>query len=284
MPLQATVKAKNSSSFPAVRPLLSARIYPQILLQTHTCFVTNKHNVDPVLKYPDVSDVRLETAKIELRRSYVTTEGEPAYDPEVRLFELSEDSKIFTPDNADCAVVMPKFIHETEDFSCCAPFEQDDLATEEFFQSTAMPAHEVYFIGFAGRGQDSAAGVVESSWWDTKWNFPIARVAAIASMPFMQFHHEGIQLNDVLLVSGMSFDGASGSPVISKEVGFRTKPPTRANGLSIHCEGYVPEKLIGIMSGHWWFERSWPQIFRHSGLSYITRSTSILHLIEANLI
>jgi hypothetical protein len=34
MPLQATVKAKNSASFPAVRPLLSARIYPQILLQT----------------------------------------------------------------------------------------------------------------------------------------------------------------------------------------------------------------------------------------------------------
>jgi hypothetical protein len=40
MPLQATVKAKNSSSFSAVRPLFSAWIYPQILLQTLFCFPT----------------------------------------------------------------------------------------------------------------------------------------------------------------------------------------------------------------------------------------------------
>jgi hypothetical protein len=34
MPLQATAKAKNSSLLPAVRPLFSPRLYPQILLQT----------------------------------------------------------------------------------------------------------------------------------------------------------------------------------------------------------------------------------------------------------
>jgi hypothetical protein len=245
------------------------------LASGQACFVTNRHNLDPSLNFPDQPDLHLETASIELRRSYGIDEGEPSYDSETRYFELDEtQSKIFALDNADCAVVMPKFKESTEGFSICAPFDESDLADEDFFQTTLMPIHEVYFIGFPGRGAYFQLGKTEIPWWDTKWNLPITRSAVVASMPFLQFHNERIKTGDVLLVSGMSFKSSSGSPVISKQIGFRVTPPLK-------CD-YIPEKLVGIMSGHWWAGNDDSGNPIHGGLSYFTRSPSILHLIRSN--
>jgi len=42
---------------------------------------------------------------------------------------------------------------------------------------------------------------------------------------------------------------------------------------------YAPPTILGIMSGHWWDVAKEPEMFRHSGLSYFTRSTSILELV-----
>jgi hypothetical protein len=245
------------------------------------CFITNRHNVDPSISFPKNSDLRLQTVEIELRRIVQTDDDDTIYDLETRFFELHDDCKLFVSENSDCAVIMANFKNPSKDFPIHAPFEESDLATEDFFQSSLTPAHEVYFIGFASR----ISGPSEKSadeLWDTKWNFPIARSATVASMPFLQFSHASIKWEDILLVSGMSFSGASGSPVISREIGFRTKPPARSSGLAIHCEGYVPEKLIGIITGHWQSKGDDPDILLHSGLSYITRSTAILHIIKYN--
>jgi hypothetical protein len=43
---------------------------------------------------------------------------------------------------------------------------------------------------------------------------------------------------------------------------------------------YVKPKVLGIMSGHWWDEEPPEGMFYHSGLSYFTRSTAILELID----
>jgi len=182
-----------------------------------TCFVTNRHNLDPSLKFPGEPDLRLEKASLELRRTYGIDEKEQSYAHETRYFELAEQqSNFMLLDNADCALVRPNFNESTEGFSICAPFDESDLAEEDFFESTLMPVHEVYFIGFAGRSADPALGKRETSWWDTKRNLPIARSAVIASMPFLRFSNDDIQTQDVMLVSGMSFDGSSGSPVVSQ--------------------------------------------------------------------
>jgi len=238
-----------------------------------TCFVTNKHNVDPSIKFPG-STLRLETIGIELRRN-TGTEREPAYEPETRYFEVDDGSKIYVTPNTDCALLVPKFKEPIDGYSIVAPFEEPDLADVDFFEKVLMPAQEVYFIGFAGKASDSSLGKPESHWWDTKYNLPIVRSAVIASMPFLNFNNAAIKTEDVILVSGMSFGGSSGSPVISREVGFRAKPP-------VICERYAPERILGIMSGHWWAESDYPEVFKHSGLSYLTRSTSILHLIHSH--
>lgn len=241
-----------------------------------TCFVTNRHNIDPTVKFPNEPNLRLESASIELRQNSGANDVEPIYNFQTRYFELAEEgNEIIALDNADCAVILPKFKESTEGFSFCAAFAEEDLADEDFLKKTLRPVADVFFIGFAGRSADSVTGRQSSSWWDTKWNLPIARSAVIASVPFLDFNNSGIKTKDVLLVSGMSFSGSSGSPVISKEVGFLAKPP-------IKCGNHVPEKVIGIMSGHWWAEADYPEIFKHSGLSYFTCSSSILHLIRTN--
>jgi hypothetical protein len=264
-----------------VRPGMGTGFW-MCLASGKNCFVTNRHNIDPAIKFPKNPDFSLQTLKIELRRRIITEDGEPTYDAKTQFFELTDNSKLLLSENSDCAIAMADFKTPDEDFPVCAPFEESDLATEDFFQTTLTPAHEVYFIGFAGRGADPFGEKAPQYWWDTKWNFPIARAAVVASMPFLQFNHKDIGLEDVLLVSGMSFSGSSGSPVISREIGFRTKPPARPGGPAVQCEGYASEKLIGIMTGHWRSESNDPDIFEHSGLSYITRSTSILHLIKYN--
>jgi hypothetical protein len=49
----------------------------------------------------------------------------------------------------------------------------------------------------------------------------------------------------------------------------------------ITTPNYAPSKLIGIMSGHMWNEKNDKDPYEHSGLSYFTRSISILDLISS---
>ena len=107
---------------------------------------------------------------------------------------------------------------------------------------------------------------------DTAWQMPIAKTVNVASRPENGFYNPAIQTSDVMLVSGLSFSGSSGRPVISHRKGFRATPP-------LQSDGFVPAKLIGIISGHWWNEDPTSGIFFHSGLSYLTRSTSLHELV-----
>lgn len=244
--------------------------------------ITNRHNVDPSIKFPDNPDFKLHSLKIELRRISASGDNRPTISPETQFFEISDNSQLFASANADCAICVANFKNPNEDFPVTAPFEESDLADDDFFLKELRPAHELYFIGFAGRRSDQTANRPAQSWWDTKWNFPVARSAVVASMPFLTFRNETIKWDDVLLVSGMSFSGSSGSPVISREIGFRSTPPSAPGSIKIKFEGYAPEKLIGIMTGHWQSKHDTDDAFEHSGLSYITRSTSIIHLIKHN--
>ncbi|HEY4283633.1 MAG TPA: hypothetical protein VGM62_11275 [Chthoniobacterales bacterium] len=237
-------------------------------------FVTNRHNVDPTIKFGPDTKLRLDSTSLLLRKR-TAKGGQFEYHPETKFFRLTDKSQIAALHNADCAIIIPDFEQPINGFEPLVPFEQSDLADRAYFQEKLLPAHECYFIGFAGRPGDALAGTKGIFWWDTKWNLPIARPAFIASIPFMPFRNEGISLEDAMLVSGMSFEGASGSPLISNQIGLKMSPP-------LHCESYSPQKIIGIIAGHWWADRDSIDIFKHSGLSHFTPSTAILHLIQTN--
>ncbi len=111
-------------------------------------------------------------------------------------------------------------------------------------------------------------------WWDTRANEPIARMMSIASLPRQAFVNTNLGLTgeeDVVLANGLSFGGSSGSPVILHSKGIKLSGPLTGGD-------YVPAKLIGIMSGHRMDGSKVPPMLAHTGISYFTRSTSVLEL------
>ena len=164
---------------------------------------------------------------------------------------------------ADVAVIQnPKFVSKPTGFEYTC-FNHTDIADNSWLATNLHAMDIASFIGFPGKKG--------KPWYDEKWNLAIARSANIASLPYIGFTNSSIPTSDAMLVSGLSFSGSSGSAVISHQKGIQVGP-----GLS--GSNYVPPKVVGIMSGHWWDEDD-PEPFRHSGLSYLTSSSAILSLM-----
>jgi hypothetical protein len=229
-------------------------------------FVTNRHNVDPNLR-SDTKGYRTTRVELELR-----TDPDGA-DPRVQSFEVADlDRCLFVSDSADCAVFADPHLK-----GLAAPFEIWKMATEWYL---AGDKDDVWrwlgmgdlatFIGFAGSGGDA-----NSRWWDQKHGIPIGRLVSLSSHPGVAFEHPSICTGDAGLVSGLSFSGASGSPLLSHE------KRGGSNGFGeVSFDDHVAEsKIIGIMSGHLLAEQG--GLFDHSGLSYYTRAPSIAGLIKA---
>lgn len=225
-------------------------------------FVTNKHNVDPTLKYEDDTEYKLETCEVELRQY-----SQKIPSTFTQFFEIKNFSDcLLKSKSADVAIMRdPKFSDDLGSYKFGTNFIKDDLADSSFFKEKVSMMDIASFIGFPGSGN--------SIWWDDQSNLPIARVVNIASLPTTPFSNKAIPTEDTVLVSGLSFSGSSGSVVLLHEKGIRT-------GQGLKNPGYVSPKILGIMSGHWWDPSAEPEMFSHSGLSYFTRSTSILELME----
>jgi hypothetical protein len=229
-----------------------------------TVLVTNRHNLDPRLKLGAGTAYRLARLEVELRA--VAPTAEPIVDaaevagPDTRFVHLGElATSVFASSDADCALVAdPVWLEREEPYAAMALFTEDNLADERHFREHVRVMDAASFVGFPGRGG--------RHWWDEQWRLPIVRPASIASWPAVPFSNRSIKTADTLLVAGHSFTGSSGSPVLTHGKG---NSPT-----------YVPARTIGIMSGHFDEEVEHPpEMFRHSGLSYLTRSTSILALL-----
>lgn len=222
-------------------------------------FVTNRHNLDPGPPGEEVSALRLSDVEIDLRHIVENV----AY-PETRFFSVSNlASSIRLHPNADCAVLVDPEFGCSAEFKDQVPVSLSEIADREFLRDKVQVMDFASFIGFPGSD--------EAPWWDEQANLPIARMASIASTPERSFVNQGILTDDVVLVSGFSFSGSSGSPVFSHRKGLRATPPLVAD--------FVPAKLIGIMSGHRVEVGTLPDMLEHTGLSYFTRSTSILELL-----
>jgi hypothetical protein len=240
------------------------------------CFVTNRHNIDPSLKYPGAG-LALTKLSLELRRF-----DEPGrFAAETQFFDLSEQlSKCVQGADFDCAIIDPEGNDIPPNFKPFPAFNESDLADQQFFEQGLRISDPLSFIGFAGR-KGPQYGDKPANWWDEVWNTPIARIAFVASLPLMPFSNVGIPTNDVMVVSGLSFSGSSGSPAIAHEKLF-----SETDSSGRHILKKIPSRLVGIMSGHWWDHTSTPPEFlapsvSHSGISYLTRSTSILALLKS---
>lgn len=241
-------------------------------------FVTNAHNIVPSVKPGPHSGLKLKTLKIRLRAKTVNK-----WLDETAFCEIELDGHVNTHQDADVTVIKnPKFINKQEKFAH-GWFSSGDIADTQFFIDHLNVMDNASFIGFPGK--DSLP------WYDEKWNLAIARTVNIASHPAIPFSNKGIKTSDVMLVSGLSFSGSSGSPVLSHtKLGVGAVPELTGAQEPSNWQACLNQtirsinnnitypKLIGIMSGHW-DDDAESDAFRHSGLSYLTRSTAILGLL-----
>lgn len=243
-------------------------------------FITNRHNLDPTLLFGPDTKYKLSKLELEIRRKHNglnQIQGRGGFLRNTDFLKIALDrTEIRLAQGADvAAIVNPVCINYDPAISGVAPFVEEP-AGADFFESKLSLTDTVFFVGFPGQGNVAEEAPVP--WWNTDWNVPIVRESTIASWPDQEFSNPSIVTGDTVLVSGLSFTGSSGSPVFTKAKGIliNTGP-----GLSVDNSNYVPPTLVGIMSGHWWNEKNVPEMFRtHSGLSYFTRSTSILPLMS----
>lgn len=223
-------------------------------------FVTNKHNVDPKLKLGENTELKLNRLEIQLRRQI----GDKLLPP-VSFFSVENITQALRiHPTADVAILLnPSIVASGFGFNW---FSVPEIATAEYLSNSVAAMDIASFIGYPG--------LSGKPWWDEQWQVAVARVVNIASWPAIPFTNTGIKTSDVTLVSGLSFSGSSGSPIILHQKGIKV-------GGGLTGGAYVEPKVIGIMSGHWWGHESPDDIFFHSGLSYFTRAPAITELLNA---
>jgi hypothetical protein len=228
-------------------------------------FVTNRHTLDLSMKY--TKPHTLVHLQIELRKK--NTSG---FSQETKFFKV-QNSSIILGDRVDLAIIIaPTYEESVEGFEYRTLDVDQWGADADFFLKYCQLASDIFFVGFP------------MNFFDDHWKFPIARHAIVASVPHVGFSNKEILTSEVLLASGLSFEGGSGSPVFSSQRGMKINTD---NG-SVES-GYCPQKLIGIMTGHLQFEqgkeplnRKQESFTRHSGLSYFTKITALRELLHKN--
>jgi hypothetical protein len=223
-------------------------------------FVTNRHNVDASIWEQNPHDLKLVKVRLELRKRDAQSE----LLDETAFFELLDFAQFLrVHPTADCAVLTDARGVIPPEYKSVTPLDISMLADGPRLSANAQMMDLVSFVGFPGK---------TCAWWDDAANLPIARLAALASDPGRPFSNKAIRTSDVGLVSGLSFSGSSGSPLFLHEKGIRV-------GEGLSGGGHVPPQVVGIMSGHMQNDEPTEEVLNHTGLSYFTRSTSILELI-----
>lgn len=230
-------------------------------------FITNKHNLDPTLKLGENTSYKLSKISLLLRKQLGISE----ISLETKWFELTSPHKIKHSPLADVSAIYGFDVvnsMEVKEYNIDA-FAFSNLADEDFINTNVSMMDMASFVGFPGH--------FSSNWWDEDGNFPIARTGNISSNPKKSFRNSSILTDEAVVFSGLSFSGSSGSPIFLHQKGINIQG--LPNQIFVRNESYVPSKIIGIMSGHWWDEKKEPDMFKHSGLSYYTKSTAIHDLI-----
>lgn len=235
--------------------------------------VTNKHLFSPEMASDRYKGCKVAELRVQLREKNANIFGK-----RVEFFEIDlEKIKGFVHTEADVALIVnPLFKrgHVTDNKSSFgySVIKYTDVADEDFICNETSMLDTVAFIGYP------------KSWYDDVWKLPIARKAEMASGPKKSFEKEKKLTSDITLVTGLSFGGSSGSPVIILPKGIQAisvKTSSAEGGTENFT--YISAKVVGIMSGHmdWVVVKTKEDLLTpHSGLSYFTRSSTILEMLE----
>lgn len=241
-----------------------------------TFLVTNKHNLHTSRKSPCKEEFKLYSIEIQMRKR-----KEHAFLAETQFFQIdSLATKLILGENIDLALIAnPTFLNINPDFAHIIPLGFSSWAPDEnFFTKNIRMCSEISFVGYP---QDL---------FDIKWKLPIARSAIIASVPEIDFSHKDISSEGVILVSGLSFQGSSGSPVFSYVRGTKIN----VNNGSVESDNYCPQKLLGVMTGHlqvteeslnkeyFNLTRKEEEFLRLTGFSYFINSFALIKLIDTH--
>lgn len=207
-------------------------------------FVTNKHMVDPKLKLSSETPYRISSLKLHMRHyDYISSK----YLATVDQIDIPLDKCHLTGSfYSDCSILEFKGKIIDDSKYGFAHINENMLATSEDFLNNIDVTNLLSFVGFPKK------------WTDKQFDLPISRNSYIASHPAISYSHNEIKTIDNCLVSGMSFSGSSGSPVF------------------LHKTSKSEAKVVGLMSGHW----NEGDSFVHSGLSFFTKSTAIISLLQ----
>jgi len=245
----------------------------------HVVFATNRHNVDASLAFmrdTTLAKCRLARTEIHVRKGSVP---HLVYEPG-RFFDVVEpwwtldeaaDAAILVDPALDTGPVHdPQYNH--------VAVSESFLADGAWINRQLQMMDECYFIGYPSVERGGETTLL----YDVPATFPIARQAIIASGPF--YKHKDIRVAGPILVSGLSFHGSSGSPVVTPFLGI---PPGSVNttrpreGGTLALVPVVAEhreaRIIGIMTGAFYADQ---HQFTHAGLSYFTRAGYVLNLIK----
>jgi hypothetical protein len=242
----------------------------------HLSFATNRHNVDAALAFrdPTFAKWRLGKTEIQLRHN----------DPEFLAYEPGDFFSAIEPwwiidDAADAAILVdPSFDFGPNAGRRALSVREDFLADKKWTNENVQMMDECFFIGYPSVKNEAGETVVLYNEWT---QFPIARQAIIASDPF--YRHKDIKTQGTMLVSGLSFHGSSGSPLIVPFLGLppgSVSLPSFVDGRTKHTlvVGASREpRIIGIMTGAFFANQ---KAFTHAGLSYFTHSAYIVKMIE----
>lgn len=236
-------------------------------LDNSLVLITNRHNFEPVLKNKEYSGYKLAKLKILLRQQ--DNNGFFTRITDYFALNLATINGLVHP-KADVAIISnPQallFDQSIQGYQNPVSLHLSEIADNAFFSSWCEMFDPLGFIGFP------------REWYDHDSNSPIGRMAYISSNP-CSFSNIHIKTTDVMLVTGLSFEGSSGSPVFFLPKGLNI---TGGSGININSSHTLP-KLVGIMSGHWDDAKSNLNTgFIHSGLSYFTKATSIYELLNSS--
>jgi hypothetical protein len=236
----------------------SARIGTGFLLrigQKDDVFITNRHILDLNYKNDEKSDWILSSVSVELR-AYTKPPARVLPTAQTDFCALTTLETVKFPKNeSDVAIILnPEFGPMAVNFAIRSPGNIGYLANAKDFSSSVCMTDFVSFIGFP------------KSLYDVSANIPIARIGTISSRPDRSFENEYVK-GEVVLISGLSFQGSSGSPVFSHRKELFIEEGTRLP---------IRSKLVGIIAG------GIRGNLENTGLSYFVKSTEILKLLAEN--
>ena len=225
-------------------------------------FVTNRHNLD-YLYMTGRSGYELKSARIEA----FDEAGNPH--PDLCLDSRSNVRLYFPNDERlDIAILLvhgnscAQWIDSLGSRLITVPVEA--FADEQVFRDPKQLAWGAY-VSFASY----------QAWVDSETGRPILRTGIIASDPLHDYNSNEIDKRDILLLEAFSFAGSSGSLVMANSFGQPFWNDFSGEGV----RRSVPERVVGIMSGHLRNNKEGELFRMHTGLSYCHRSTCIRRIL-----